>query len=86
MFSIFKYIKEKINNGIDSLAENLVMRSVRNDVSKASQVRQSEKVPVSSMTPKNKFAIAFANLASLAGLTRKDNFYRCEYDLQEIRK
>ena len=85
MFSIFKYIKEKINNGIDSLAENLVMRSVRSDVSKASQVRQSEKVPVSSMTPKNKFAIAFANLASLAGLTRKDNFYRCEYDLQEIR-
>ena len=37
------------------------------------------------MTPRTKFAIACASLGKLIGLTRSDTFYRCEYDLREIK-
>ena len=38
-----------------------------------------------SVIPRNKFAIACASLGKLMGLTRGDTFYRCEYDLNEIK-
>ena len=40
----------------------------------------------SQITPKNKFAIAAATLSNLIGFTRGDSFYRCEYDLDEIKR
>lgn len=38
-----------------------------------------------SVIPRNKFAIACASLGKLMGITRGDTFYRCEYDLGEIK-
>lgn len=40
----------------------------------------------SQITPKSKFAIAAATLSNLIGFTRGDSFYRCEYDLDEIKR
>lgn len=38
-----------------------------------------------SVLPKSKFAVKFAGLANLFGVTRGDTFYRCDYDLDEIK-
>ena len=75
MFTILDQLRRRISTGLYSLSER---------VSNSSNQRSNIKASVS-VIPRSKFAIACASLGKLVGLTRSDTFYRCEYDLGEIK-
>ena len=77
---IFDSIKHTVNAGIDSLTEFLVLRNARSNIKSNVKTNSQPK----NIIPQNKFAIKFANLFELSGIVRKENFYKCDYDLLEI--
>lgn len=76
--NILDSVKNMIYKGALGIAEAIAVRSAKKSTSKSNSSS-------SSILPKNKFAIKFANLFELAGMTRADNFYRCDYDLIDIK-
>lgn len=72
---ILDSLRKRLSVGLYSLSEK-----VSNNNGQRSNIRGSV-----SVTPRTKFAIACASLGKLIGLTRSDTFYRCEYDLREIK-
>lgn len=78
--SIFNSLKSAIHKGVVSIAEAFVMNNAKKNSKKKNTSSSS-----SSILPKSKFAINFANLFNLVGITRADNFYRCDYDLEDIK-
>ena len=73
MFFIFNKLQERIANVLFPFVE-----------AKSNRQRSNIKSNIS-VTPKSNFAIAAASLANFIGITRSDTFYRCTYDLNEIK-
>lgn len=74
MSHILDQLRNRISVGLLNLSERVSKQNQR------SNVRGN-----ASVVPRSKFAIACASLGKLMGLTRGDTFYRCEYDLNEIK-
>lgn len=72
---ILDSLRDRISTGLFTLSEKVSSTSAR---------RSSIKSSIS-VVPRSKFAVACASLSKLIGLTRSDTFYRCEYDLSEIK-
>ncbi len=68
---ILKELRDRISLGLLNLSEQI---GGNNNQRKAVSV-----------TPQSKFAVAWASLSKLVGITRADTFYRCQYDLKEIK-
>lgn len=78
--------ERRCNKILDSLRKRISVSlySLSEKVSKNNGQRSNIKGSVA-VTPRSKFAIACATLGKFMGLTRSDTFYRCEYDLREIK-
>lgn len=69
---ILESLREKVSLGLLGLSERL-------------SGNNAQRSAAASVLPHNKFAIACASLSRLIGVTRSDCFYRCEYNLKEIK-